>query len=157
MHGENEMLDDMTRVTVQRAGTGEVLDVFGAPIILRSEPARDGIFIAEQPVPPGYMVPPHVHADDDEFFYLLEGRLTLLGPDGETQAGPGDLVTLPRGSRHGFRNDTDSVVRFLVICRPGVQAAGMFRHFDRAGRAEPAGLAPHQIVAICAQYGVTMG
>jgi mannose-6-phosphate isomerase-like protein (cupin superfamily) len=151
------MLDEITRATVRRSEAGEVLDVFGAPIILRSDPARDGVFIAEHPVPPGYMVPPHIHADDDEFFYLLEGRLTLLGPDGETHAEPGDLVTLPRGSLHGFRNDTGETVRFLVICRPGVQAAEMFRHFDRAGRASADGLTPADIVAIAGQYGVSFG
>jgi uncharacterized cupin superfamily protein len=152
-----DMLDDITRAKVQRNGAGERLDVFGAEFILRTDPATDGIFLADHVVPPGYMVPPHVHGDDDEFFYIQEGRLTLLGPDGESHAGPGDLVTLLRGNRHGFRNDTDAPVRFLVICRPGVQAAEMFRHFDRAGRAAKDGLRPDQIVAISAQYAVSMG
>ena len=39
----------------------ETLDVGGVPMIVK----RDvGFFLAEHPVPPGYFVPPHRHADD---------------------------------------------------------------------------------------------
>lgn len=154
---ETTMQADLISHHLDRAGTAQTLDVFGAQMILRGSPGRDGIMVGEHIVPPGYMVPPHSHADDDEFFLIQQGSLTLLAPGGERTATQGGFVALPRGSVHGFRNDTTEEVRFIVLCRPGVQAAEMFRHFDRAGRAAPGGLTPPEITAICAQYGVKMG
>lgn len=135
--------------------TGETLDVFGAAMVVKADPARAGFLLAEHVVPPGYAVPPHVHDTDDEYFWILDGVLTLLGDGGESQAEPGAWISLPRGSRHGFRNGGTAPVRFLVLCRPGLQAVEMFRHFDRAGREHPLG--PAEIAAIAGQYGVTLG
>ncbi len=90
-------------------------------------------------------------------FHILDGDLTLLDAEGERRVGPGATVHLPAGSRHGYRNDTKSLTRFLVMIRPGLQGLEMFRHFDRAGRALPSGLMPGEIIGICAQYGVAMG
>ena len=47
--------------------------------------------------------PPHVHPTDEQWIYLLEGRLaTILGDEMEI-IGPGDLVYIPRGVPHGIR------------------------------------------------------
>ncbi len=47
--------------------------------------------------------PPHVHPTDEQWIYLLEGRLaTILGDEMEI-IGPGDLVYIPRGIPHGIR------------------------------------------------------
>lgn len=145
------------KIATLAADGGEALQVFGAAIVVKADPALFGVFIGEHLIPPGYMVPPHVHAAEDELFYMLAGELTVLGPDGVQRLRPGETAHLPAGSRHGFRNDTGETVRFLVVARPGLQAVEMFRHFDRAGRAAPGGLTPPEIVAICGQYGVQMG
>ncbi len=144
-------------IRVTAPGDGERLDVFGGPMIVKAGGDEAAVFLAEHPIPPGYAVPPHRHDLDDEMFYLLEGELTLIGSGGEIRVGPGSFVHLPRGSLHGFRNDTSAVVRFLVICQPGLQAAEMFRHFDRAGRAATRPLPPAEIVEIAAQHGVSIG
>ncbi|WP_207541029.1 cupin domain-containing protein [Sabulicella rubraurantiaca] len=136
---------------------GEVLDVFGARLVVKAYPATAGFLLAEHVVPPGFLVPPHVHQGEDEVFFMLEGELTLLDGGGARRIGPGCTAQLPAGLLHGFRNDTGAPVRFLVALRPGLQGIEMFRHFDRAGRAAPRGLTSPEIVAICAQYGVTTG
>ncbi len=143
-------------VATLAADEGEVLDVFGASMVVKADPAEFGFFLADHVVPPGYFVPPHIHADEDEVFFILDGELTLLDGTGERHIGPGGTVHFPEGSQHGFRNDTAEPVRFLVALRPGLQSLEMFRHFSRAGRAAPGGLTPSEIVAICAQYGVEM-
>jgi uncharacterized cupin superfamily protein len=130
----------------------ETLDVLGAPMIIKS---KAGLFLAEHPIPPGYFVPPHRHADDEEVLYVMEGELTLIGEAGESKAGAGSCLQFGRGTLHGFRNDTNGAVRLLVIAQPGIQAAEMFRHFDRAAKTAP--LAPPDIVAIAAEYGVRFG
>lgn len=130
----------------------EVINVLGAPLFVLSDGSITPIVLGEQHVPPGYGVPPHVHDVDEELFLVLEGELTLSGPDGETIAGPGACIPLPRGVPHGFRNATAKPARMLVALTPGIQALEMFRQFDRAGRARP--LQPEDIVSIAAQYGV---
>jgi mannose-6-phosphate isomerase-like protein (cupin superfamily) len=134
---------------------GEALGVFGASMVVKADPAIVGVFLAGHRVPPGYAVPPHRHEAEDEIFFLLEGALTLLLPEGERRIGPGETAVLPRGTPHGFRNDGASAARALVLVTPGLQAVEMFRHLDRATRAAgEAGLPPWEIVAIAAQYGV---
>jgi mannose-6-phosphate isomerase-like protein (cupin superfamily) len=147
------MSNPAAEVTVTGPEAGETLDILGAPIVVKADPATGPLFAGEQHAPPGYGVPLHVHAEDHEMFWILEGELTLLGPDGARTAGPGSFVDLPAGVAHGFRNDGAVPARFLAIATPGVQLAAMFRHFDRANRA-PGGLSPADVPAICAQYGV---
>ncbi len=130
----------------------ETLDVLGAPMIVKREV---GLFLAEHPIPPGYFVPPHRHADDEEMLYVMEGELTLIAEAGESRAGAGSCLHFAPGHLHGFRNDSGVPVKLLVIAQPGVQAAEMFRHFDRAAKAGP--LAPPDVMAIAAEYGVQFG
>lgn len=153
------MLDVVKGKTVATlaADEGEVLDVFGGSMVVKADPASFGFFLADHVVPPGYVVPPHIHAEEDEVFFILDGELTLLDETGERRLGAGGTALLPRGARHGFRNDSATPVRFLVAMRPGLQMLELFRHFDRAGRAAPDGLTPQDIMAICPQYGVQMG
>jgi len=63
---------------------------------------------------------PHVHADEDDAFYILEGELTfVVGEDAEeVVAGPGTFVLVPPGVRHGFSNHADTPVRMLNIHAP---------------------------------------
>ena len=63
---------------------------------------------------------PHVHADEDDAFYILEGELTFaLGEGGEeVVAGPGTFVLVPPGVRHGFSNRAETPVRMLNLHAP---------------------------------------
>jgi uncharacterized cupin superfamily protein len=115
------------------------------------------MFLADHPVPPGYFVPPHRHDGDDELLFVVDGELTLIGETGETKAGPGTAATFVRGVLHGFRNDTGHPVRLIVAATPGVQAAAMFRHFDRAARETGRPLGPEEIATIAGRYGVSFG
>ena len=42
----------------------------------------------------------HKHDEEDEFFYVLEGALTIELEDGEVHLDPGQGVTVPRGKMH---------------------------------------------------------
>jgi mannose-6-phosphate isomerase-like protein (cupin superfamily) len=73
--------------------------------------------------------PPHVHAREDEIFFILEGEYDFLLDDKRFTAGPGAAVFLPRGVTHGFRNITDRRGKMIVIATPAgfdefVPAAG---------------------------------
>jgi mannose-6-phosphate isomerase-like protein (cupin superfamily) len=66
----------------------------------------------------GRVLEPHVHAEEDDAFYILEGELTFDLGEGEVPAPPGTFVLVPPGVGHGFRNDGSVPVRMLNIHAP---------------------------------------
>lgn len=138
---------------------GAVLKVLGAEIAVKSSGDPGKFFFADHAVPPGYAVPLHVHEDEDEAFYLLEGELTLITSDGEKKAGPGAYIHLPRGAPHGFVNASGAPARMLVVASPGGRLEGLFRGLDAAASqaaTRNAPLAQEQVGGICAAHGVRM-
>jgi quercetin dioxygenase-like cupin family protein len=74
--------------------------------------------------PPGCGPGPHYHEREDEWFYIIEGRVSFLLNGTWTDLLPGDCVYSPRGSIHGFKNHTDQPIRVFINIAP----AG-FEHF----------------------------
>ena len=64
------------------------------------------------------MLEPHVHADEDDSFYILEGELTFVLGGEDVAAPAGTFVLVPPGVEHGFRNDGIEPVRILNIHAP---------------------------------------
>jgi mannose-6-phosphate isomerase-like protein (cupin superfamily) len=60
----------------------------------------------------------HVHEQEDDSFYVLEGQLTFLVEEDEVVAGPGTFVLVPPGVRHTFANRGDAVVRMVNVHAP---------------------------------------
>jgi len=69
-------------------------------------------------IAPGRSLEPHVHAEEDDAFYILEGELTFALAGGDVPAPPGTFVLVPPGVEHGFRNDGDRPVRMLNLHAP---------------------------------------
>ena len=61
----------------------------------------------------------HVHQDEDDVFYVLEGELTFKLASGDVAAPAGTFVLVPPGVEHTFSNRTDQPVRVLNIHAPG--------------------------------------
>jgi mannose-6-phosphate isomerase-like protein (cupin superfamily) len=66
----------------------------------------------------GRVLEEHVHAEEDDAFYILEGQLTFTFGDDDAPAPPGTFVLVPPGVPHGFRNDGAMPVRMLNIHAP---------------------------------------
>jgi mannose-6-phosphate isomerase-like protein (cupin superfamily) len=66
----------------------------------------------------GRVLEEHVHAEEDDAFYILEGELTFTFGDEQAPAPPGTFVLVPPGVEHGFRNDGAVPVRMLNIHAP---------------------------------------
>ncbi|MDP3984335.1 MAG: cupin domain-containing protein [Acidimicrobiia bacterium] len=64
----------------------------------------------------------HEHADTDEFFLVLKGRLTIQMRDGEVELGPGELFVVPKGVEH--RPSADDGVEVLLIEPAGTVNTG---------------------------------
>ena len=72
----------------------------------------------EHLAPQGMATPLHVQPNEDEAFYVLEGRLSLFVDGEHSEAGAGDVVLLPRGVPHAFRVDSEQA-RILALSVPG--------------------------------------
>jgi quercetin dioxygenase-like cupin family protein len=53
--------------------------------------------LVESAAPPGGGLPPHVHNDQDEGIYVLEGEYTLVLEDRRSNLSPGSFASVPRG------------------------------------------------------------
>ncbi len=110
-----------------------------------------GFALVEHPIEPRALAAPlHRHTREDEYSFVLQGR---VGADlgGEiVYAEAGDLLFKPRGQWHTFWNATDGVARILEIISP----AGFEKFFDEmtdlAGRGE---LSPAKMSSLAAEYG----
>jgi len=75
--------------------------------------------LVEHPMPPRSLgAPVHTHKNEDEYSYVLEGRVGVQLGDEVLEAGPGELVFKPRGVPHAFWNAGDEPARLLEIISP---------------------------------------
>jgi len=69
----------------------------------------------------------HSHPDTDDFFLVLDGRLTIQLRDRDIELGPGEMFVVPRGVEHCPRADREAHI--LLIEPAGTPNTG-----DSAGR-----------------------
>ena len=94
------------------------------------------LFLWHATLPPGTFVPPHVHAAQDEFLHIVEGRLEFWLDGTEKAGGPGDVVHLARSVPHGIFNRSGGTVRTLFGVAPSRSLWALFTAID--GVADPA-------------------
>ena len=101
----------------------------------------DGISVIESHAPFGHSPPLHIHHDEDEVFYVLEGTLHFNVGGRDLYASAGDMAFGPRGVPHTFRVESENGGRLLTITRNG-----SFEAFVRAMSqpAERDGLPPRK-------------
>jgi quercetin dioxygenase-like cupin family protein len=137
------------------AGAGEMY--FGPGdryrFLVTGEETGGAYFAMEAFVPPGGGPPPHIHRNEDETFYVVEGTVDILLADAWVSAGPGDFVNVPRGQVHRFLNTGDAVSRMIVTFTP----SGMENFFrETLDRVVDAGQPiPDNVDEIAARYAAT--
>ena len=96
------------------------LGAIGARFMVGAEESGGGFSLVEHPMPPRSLAAPlHRHSREDEYSFVIEGRMgALLGVD-DLAAEVGDLVFKPRDQWHTFWNPTDEHTRILEIIAPG--------------------------------------
>jgi quercetin dioxygenase-like cupin family protein len=93
---------------------------FGVELLLQATQTDGRISIVEHPIAPRALAGPmHVHQHEDEYSYVLEGQVGFQIGDEVFTAGPGQLVSKPRGIWHGFWNAGDEPARVLELISPG--------------------------------------
>lgn len=111
---------DTPRVIGPEDGPFVDLGALGIRFLIRAEESGGGFSLVEHPIPPRTLAAPlHRHAHEDEYSFVLEGRLGALLGDAVVYADPGDLVVKPRHQWHTFWNAGDGPCRILEIISPG--------------------------------------
>ena len=97
--------------------------------------------------PRALAAPMHRHHREDEFSYVLHGRIGAVSDGVELLAGPGDLIFKPRGQWHTFWNAGDEPAAVLELISPG-GLEELFRELGTMGEPDPDAMA-----ALAARYG----
>ncbi len=71
---------------------------------LTSEDTGGAYSVAEEVSPPQGGPPPHIHSQEDETFYVLEGEVEFLLGEDTIVASAGSCAYAPRGTLHTFKN-----------------------------------------------------
>lgn len=116
------------------------------------EGTAGGIDAFEMTVQPHARMPvPHYHESWDELAYGLSGTLVFRVDGKDVALGPGDSVFIPRGTVHGFRNDSQAPATCLCVLTPGVLGPGYFREIAEAMSPAPD---PARMAEIMRRHGL---
>jgi quercetin dioxygenase-like cupin family protein len=168
-----EAREQVAKATVLSAGQGRAgsLGGLGVRFMVTGAQSGGGFSLLEQPLAPRALAAPlHRHSREDEYSFVLSGRIGALLGDEVVFGEPGDLIFKPRGQWHTYWNAIDAESRMLEIISP----AGFEGYFDElialfaGGRADPetrAGVAARygleldlsSIPRLVAEYGVKFG
>ena len=106
------------------------LGSIGARMMAWTEETGGGFSLVEHPMPPRRLAAPiHKHSREDEYSFVVEGRMGALLGDEVVYAEVGDLAFKPRDQWHTFWNAGDEPCRILEIISPG----GFEHFFDELG------------------------
>ena len=94
-------------------GKAGFLGSIGVRFMIDGAEAGDRFSMIEHPMPPETLAAPlHRHQNEDEYSFVLEGRMGALLGEEHLEAGPGDLVFKPRGQWHTFGTPATSPAEF---------------------------------------------
>src|SRR5947209_12486418 len=151
-----EAMMEMTAATIVGPGDGKAgfLGSIGVRFMIDGSEAGERFSVVEHPMSARALAAPlHRHTREDEYSYVLEGRMGALLGDDVVVASAGDLVFKPRGQWHTFWNAGEEPCRILEIISP----AGFERFFsqlvDLGGVTQ---VEPQTIAELCARYGLEM-
>ena len=156
------MIPEPQRIPVLRTpGVGRTIAIVGDVyrFLAVGEETAGAYALFEALVPPGGGPPPHVHSREEEGFYVLEGEITFTVNGERVVATAGMFASMPVGTPHSFKNESDRPARMLIWVAP----AGLEKMFFEVGvpLAEGAttALPPtreeiEKLLAVAPRYGV---
>ncbi len=73
-------------------------------------------FMHDDVIEPGASIGEHLHRDDEEVYFVVEGRGTMILDGQKSPIGPGDVSLVRRGHTHGLVNSPAGPMRLIVFC-----------------------------------------
>jgi quercetin dioxygenase-like cupin family protein len=135
------------------ANEGEIMGLPGAVrdrFMILGDESGGGFSLVEHHMPPRTLAAPlHRHSQEDEYSYILAGKVGALLGDEVIFGGPGDLIFKPRAQWHTFWNAGDELARVLEIISPGGFEKA-FLEMHALGEE----ISPESMEAIAKRYGV---
>jgi mannose-6-phosphate isomerase-like protein (cupin superfamily) len=124
----------------------------GVVVVRAGAEDTDGSLTIFEEVPPLLDTPLHVHLNEDELFYILDGEHIVQRGEEELRVGPGEAVFLPRGVPHAQRRVVAGQGHLLVVCSP----AGLEKFFRELAAADRAGtLGPDAYGEASERFGIS--
>jgi quercetin dioxygenase-like cupin family protein len=169
-----DRVEELLKAPVLGPQDGHSVDLggLGVRFMLSAAQTDGGFALVEHPLAPRALAAPmHTHTHEDEYSYVLEGRVGFQLDEEVVEAGPGELVFKPRGVRHSFWNAGDEPARLLELISPG----GFEQYFAEIAEAIPADGPPDMeklerarekyglemeldsVPELCERHGLTMG
>ena len=149
-------MEATTKPTVIGPADGKLvsLQTIGVRFMIPGEDTEHRFSLVEHPMTPLSLAAPlHRHTHEDEYSFVLEGRMGALLGDDVVYAEPGDLVYKPRGQWHTFWNAVDAPTRILEIISP----SGFELFFDELGDILVDGMPDEaRFLPLCERYGLDM-
>jgi quercetin dioxygenase-like cupin family protein len=133
-------------------GKAGFLGSIGVRFMIDGLDSGGGFSLVEHPMSPRALAAPlHRHSREDEYSFVLEGRVGALLGDEVAVGDPGDLIFKPRGQWHTFWNAGDTPARLLEIISP----AGFEQYFaELVSLGGSTRAAPEVLSALAARYGL---
>ncbi len=143
-----------SRVVRPGDGMAGFLGSIGVRFMVDGETTDGGFSLVEHPMSAHALAAPlHRHLREDEYSYVIEGRMGALLGEEALEAGPGDLVLKPRGEWHTFWNAGDEPCRILEIIAPA-GFEGFFKELVDLGGVAQAD--PEVLGGLCERYALEM-
>lgn len=130
------------------AGAGRVVAV--GPDTARLLAREQAVDVVEMTVHEGGEPPFHLHRNEDEWFYVVEGTIAFWVDDAVVEGGPGTFAYAPKDVPHTYAVRSGSA-RMLI----GSNTANFTRIFE-AFAGLPADATPEQAGAVLDEHGIVM-
>ena len=143
------------KIVGPRDGKADSLGSIGVRVLIDTAETHEGGFsLVEHPMPPRALAAPlHRHSREDEYSFVLEGRMGALLGDAVVYAGAGDLVHKPRNQWHTFWNAGDEPCYILELISPA-GFEDFFKELSDMGGV--ANAAPETLAELNERYGLEM-
>jgi mannose-6-phosphate isomerase-like protein (cupin superfamily) len=142
------------RVLGPNDGKAGFLGSIGVRFMIDGGESSGGFSLVEHPMSARALAAPlHRHSREDEYSYVVEGRVGALLGDDVVVGSPGDLIFKPRDQWHTFWNAGEEPARLLEIISP----AGFEQFFaELVELGGVTGTDPQTLGALSARYGLEM-
>lgn len=115
--------------------------------------AHGAVAIFRHPVKPMSAPPLHRHSREDEWFYVLDGEITLEIDGSRTILHSGDSAYSPRGTAHAYQNFGNTTAEIMTLVTPGSNFNQFFEELslfcNQQSAPDQAGMGP-----IAKKYGI---
>lgn len=146
------MLTEGAKILGPGQGRAGRLGGMGVRFMVSGDESGGGFALVEHPLAPRALAAPmHRHSREDEYSFVLEGRIGAMLGDQVVFGEPGDLIFKPRDQWHTFWNAGEAEARLLEIISP----AGFERYFEELVELFVGGRpAPEVLAEVRSRYGL---